>query len=66
MQFLKNYDQEYEINKISIKNMINQDILLLNNPIESKINISSLENGMYFIYVDTEMGIVSEKILLIK
>ena len=46
--------------------MINQDILTLNNPIKSKINISNLENGLYFIYVDTEMGIVSEKILLIK
>ena len=63
---LLNITSEYEINKISIKNMINQDIYTLNNPIESKINISCLENGIYFIYVDTEMGIISEKILLIK
>ena len=41
--------------------MINQEILTLNNPIESIISIDNLENGLYFIYVDTEIGIVSEK-----
>ena len=61
-----NIVSEYDINVISIKNMINQDVLILNNPYDTKINISNLENGMYFVYVNTEIGIVSEKILLIQ
>tara|TARA_B100000900_G_scaffold84253_1_gene68136 strand:- start:10689 stop:12047 length:1359 start_codon:yes stop_codon:yes gene_type:complete len=61
-----NVVSEYDINRICIKNMINQNVLILNNPYDTKINISNLENGMYFIYVNTEIGILSKKILLIQ
>tara|TARA_B100000767_G_C19772109_1_gene540619 strand:- start:1565 stop:2911 length:1347 start_codon:yes stop_codon:yes gene_type:complete len=54
------------INKISITNIIGENILIPGNLTSKTIDISSLENGIYFLNIDYDKGIFIQKIILTK
>ena len=61
---LLNINTNENINSISIYNIIGKQVL---NTIDKEtINISSLEDGIYFIDITTEKGIYTQRIILAK
>ena len=61
---LININTNENINSISIYNIIGKQVL---NTIDKEtINISSLEDGIYFIDITTEKGIYTQRIILAK
>ena len=61
---LLNITSSENINAISICNIIGKQVLNTEN--KRAINISSLEDGIYFINITTEKGIYTERIILAK
>jgi len=55
---------KHKITSISVLNMMGETIL--NNSFRPVIDLSAAPNGIYFIEVKTEQGIVSKKIVLLK
>lgn len=59
---LLNIESDYNIELIKIYNAIGQLIILSENP-QNTIDLSSFENGIYFIEIKTESGTKTQKII---
>ena len=59
-------DSQIKINKISISNILGKQVFFTEDFSTNTIDLSSLENGVYFINISTNKGMHIEKIILSK